>query len=76
MVWLEEFQRKGEVKPHFLEQFYIKGMSQHKINPLERQRDQNNSILYHMSCHIENISRVNAYTSQILLQRENQAGGF
>lgn len=31
MVWLGEFQRKGEVELCFLEQFYIKGMSWHKI---------------------------------------------
>lgn len=29
----EEFRRKGKVELRFPEQFYIKGMSWHKINP-------------------------------------------
>lgn len=33
MMWLEEFQRKGELELCFLEQFQIKGMSWHKIKP-------------------------------------------
>ena len=53
MVWLGEFQRKGEVELCFLEQFYIKGMSWHKIKHGGGgdNRDHNGSIF----CDIEHI---------------------
>ncbi len=61
MMWLEEFQRKGEVELRFLEQSYIKGMSWQKIKP----RGKTTGIKTAASdSHIEHISNYKGPTSR------------